>query len=195
MVSFAGPAAAGVDPALLLSRFRRKLRLSGLRAQVTAAPLVAPPPPAGPAVAAAAAAPPSDGSASIAAYPSDGAAARGSSGMDGAASSGSGFTVHVVPLRCSRPLVLRYLSVRFGVELEAVTLVAFRAAAASSGSGQQQVVMRCSDAEELVAGVPRVVLLPEAEEQQQQQQGPGKGAVAFPVDLEPFASGRRVVVL
>ncbi|GIL70866.1 hypothetical protein Vretifemale_1547, partial [Volvox reticuliferus] len=42
MVTFSGAAARDMNPAVLLTRFRRKLRLSGLRAQVVVTPAVAP---------------------------------------------------------------------------------------------------------------------------------------------------------
>jgi hypothetical protein len=132
---------------------RRKLRMSGVRAQLVVAP--AEPMPTSP--------PP--------AAPTPAAATR--------------LVIHATPLRCSRALALRHLAARYRQPLgPAWTLVAFAGPAPGGSSGTAAraggstgavggstgaapatppvLSLRASDAEDLVGGVQRVVLLPHA---------------------------------
>ncbi len=151
---------------------------------------------------------------------SSGGAATTSGGSGSSSSSSTaGFTLHVVPLRASRSLVLRYVACRYGLDLEHLTLAAFHLGSSSGSSGTaaataatataaappSSVTMRCSDGEDLVSGLPRVVLLPAPPLQPSmaatpQQQQPSVAAVGhapctFPVDLTPFSPGGRILVL
>ncbi|GLI58585.1 hypothetical protein VaNZ11_000195, partial [Volvox africanus] len=201
MVTFSGAAARDVNPTVLLTRFRRKLRLSGLRAQVVITPAVASS---------------SCGRAtSGCAGDGGGGGSRGagelranSMGLPGAVTatdsspSLEGFTLHVVPLRCSRAMVLRYISAWYGIPLEDVTVVAF-----STGGGHiATAALHCSDAEDLVAGQQRVVLMPEApavvevaaggcRRQRHHQQAEEAPPGIFTVDLSPYLTSGRVAVV
>ncbi|KXZ52724.1 hypothetical protein GPECTOR_8g118 [Gonium pectorale] len=223
MVTFAGPAAAGVDPTALLSRFRRKLRLSGLRAQTTVTPAVAPASSGragstGLTLGRGSSGFPMAAETAAADGGSAAAATDGGESVGAGAPAGSGFTLHVTPLRCNRSLVLRYLAVRYGVQLEDMTVVAFHAGGAATGAAAaaalaappppppSSVSLRCSDGEDLVAGLQRVVLLAEgdgkvgggAEAAEMTSHGGSGGSSIgplFEVDLAPYQSSGRVAVL
>ncbi|GIL46816.1 hypothetical protein Vafri_3694, partial [Volvox africanus] len=202
MVTFSGAAARDVNPSVLLSRFRRKLRLSGLRAQLVVTPAVAPSS-CGRATSGCAGGGGSGGSGGA------GVSQAGSMGLSGAAAAADSslalesFTLHVVPLRCSRAMVLRYISAWYGIPLEDMTLAAF-----STGGGGGHIAataLHCSDAEDLVAGQQRVVLMPEAPalvegcQRQRYHQQPEVASSAppgiFTIDLSPYLTSGRVAVV
>ncbi|GLC43067.1 hypothetical protein PLESTM_001427200 [Pleodorina starrii] len=202
MVTFTGAAARDVDPAALRARFRRKLRLSGLRAQVVVTPAVAPS-----SAGRAGSTGVGIGGGGVSRAGSLAAPGVSAATADGSSSASGGFTLHVVPLRASRALVLRYLSYRYGIPLEDVTVAAFHVAAAGgdgdavTAAAADSAVLRCSDGEDLVAGQPRVVLLPA--EDFPAADGVGGRAVGSPaapgggfaLDLSPYATSSRVAVL
>ncbi len=140
---------------------RRKLRMSGLRAQLLITPNEPLPPSAtakrpghrarAPSTAAAPLGTSSRGAASIAAQPRAPPAPRrppsahlpaaqahadAPGGLPAAAAPSGAFSVHVTPLRCSRALALRHLAMRFHKPLPACwTLVTCPAAPAAPASG------------------------------------------------------------
>jgi hypothetical protein len=132
------------DLALLISRIKRRLRRSGLRAQVIAQQDV------------------------------------------------GATKLHILPLRGSRALALRHLTYTHRVDMSSLVLVAAAKALAPGAGGAPAGVGRfaCSDAEDLVAGVQGVLVVPPAA-----AAGGGSSADGFPVDLQLFTHDGRVQLL